>query len=307
MESRHRLDIRHAMHEFGTVSGATQEVRVNRLEDRHTPLIPFPHRHDFYHLVVVSSGTGWHEIDFRRFQIQPHQVFFMKPGQVHSWKMDPAVKGFVVEFGSEAIFEDQRNHSLSPSLIKLPDQLDLSSISQIHWDTCTSLLTLMLDEYELQRSHFETCLRNYLIPLLVTLSRGISNQQAALPRKEDSLLDQFLALVEEHFKSQHEVAFYAKKMHTSSKAITMRVSRALGKSARAMIQERCILEGKRLLAYSNIPISEVGYKIGFEDPSYFSRFFKTTTGLSPGAFRSQVRDLSHREKQEDLKKSGSLS
>jgi AraC family transcriptional regulator, transcriptional activator of pobA len=289
MVTDHSLDKLHEMLEFGTVHGATQEVRINRLEDRLYPLVPFPHRHDFYHLVVVTEGKGWHEIDFRRSKVGAFQVYFMKPGQVHSWMLHPKTRGFVVEFGGAALFEK--------SYDQLPDHIDFSDVSKSSQDSLLGLLELMLDEYEKRRGDFETSLRHFLVPLLIELSRASSNQSSAkfssnsagIASNSDPILQRFVQLVEEFFKSEHSVTFYAHHMKTTPKAITMRVTRGLGKSARAVIQDRVLLEIKRLLAYSDLSIAQIAYALGFEDPNYFARFFKKATGLSPMAFREKAR------------------
>jgi AraC-like DNA-binding protein len=262
------------MHEFGTVLGVGHGVRVNRLEKRLAPLVPFPHRHDFFHLVIVTAGKGWHEIDFRRYPVQPLQAFFMKPGQVHSWKLAKGTTGYVVEFGSDAT--DSRN------LTEIPDQIALPRFP--------TLVKLMLDEYENQAPGFENSLQHYVAILMIELSRHVSERKSA-SSASDPVLDRFLALVEEQFRREHRVEFYAKLLKTTPKAITMRASRALGRSARAVIQDRCLLEAQRLLAYSDLAIAEIGYELGFEDPNYFSRFFRALAKTSPGNFRARVKSL----------------
>ncbi|MFL5813621.1 MAG: helix-turn-helix domain-containing protein [Bdellovibrionia bacterium] len=274
MSSHNHLKKRHRMHEFGTVLGVGHGVRVNRLEKRLDPLVPFPHRHDFYHLVIVTAGKGWHEIDFRRYPVQPLQAFFMKPGQVHSWKLNQGTKGFIVEFGSDA--SDTRTFT------EIPDQINLPHIPTV--------VKLMLDEYENQLQGFEASLQHYVAALMIELTRYASEKKTA-DSASDPALDRFLELVEEHFRKEHRVEFYAKLLRTTPKAITMRASRSLGRSARSVIQERCLLEAQRLLAYSNLTIAEIGYELGFDDPNYFSRFFKTLGHSSPGDFRSRVKTV----------------
>ena len=284
MAANSSLDKRHEMLEFGTVHGATQEVRVNRLEERLYPLVPFPHRHDFYHLVVVISGRGRHEIDFQAYRVGPYQSFFMKPGQVHSWQMHPNTKGFVVEFGAAALFEQSADH--------LPDHIDLSEVTSSRRDWFFGLLELMLNEYENHGTDFEKSLRHFLVPVLVELSRAAQNNKgkgSKVKLASDPLVAKFAELVEQNFRTEHGVTFYARHLKTTPKAITMRVTRSLGKSARAVIQERFLLESKRLLAYSDLSISQIAYELGFEDPNYFARFVKKATGLSPGAFRQKAR------------------
>ncbi|MGZ3726505.1 MAG: helix-turn-helix domain-containing protein [Pseudobdellovibrio sp.] len=278
------------MYDFGTVHGNTQEVRVNLLENRLNPKVPFPHRHDFYQIVVMMTGSGWHEIDFRRLPAGPLQIYFSKPGQVHDWNISAKTTGFVIEFGREAVVV-QSSNLIHPtwSVDQLADHFDLSTIPKRRCDIVCGLFKLMHDEYENEATDFETALRHYLMALLIDLRRCVKAKVDST-WETDPVLEGFIDLVEANFKEEHEVEFYAKKLKTTSKAITMRVQRSLGKSARTLIKDRCLLEAKRLLAYSNFVISDIGYELGFDDPNYFSRFFKRHSGLNPSEFREKAKN-----------------
>jgi AraC-like DNA-binding protein len=291
MKSRQPIKRLHSMSEFGTVFGATQIIRVNRLEKRHKPLVPFPHRHAFYHLVAVTSGYGWHEIDFERFSISPGKVFFMKPGQVHSWHLSEKTQGFVIEFEESAIPTKGPETGTILQIVKsLQAHYAHSKTKAKYPSKVFGILKAMLSEYEDQASNFELALKHYLTTLLIELSR-LNESTATQPLSVDPTLDRFFSLIEENYQKQHEVAFYAQQLAASSKSLTMRSFRAYGKSARTFIQDRLILESKRMLAYSNLSIAEIGYELGFEDPNYFSRFFREHVGATPGDFRNKTRDL----------------
>ena len=60
----------------------------------------FPHKHNFYHLVLFTKGAGSHTIDFKMFDVEPYQVYFMTPGQVHSWDFEGEVDGYLVHFST---------------------------------------------------------------------------------------------------------------------------------------------------------------------------------------------------------------
>ena len=276
-----------SMKDFGPVNGILQEVRVDRLEDRRNSIVAFLHKHNFFQLMVIVRGGGWHEIDFCRYVIQPNQLFFVKIGQVHSWQLGPKTSGFLVEFNRETIAHNSTVICPSWSIGKISDQIGLKRVSSPVRRDISSLFELMFEEYTNERPDFETALKHFLIPMLIDLHR-LSDGKIVNPRDVDPLLDHFLSLVEENFNTNREVRFYSKKLKVTSKALTMRVIRALGKSARTVVLDRCLLEAKRLLCYSNISISEVAQEIGFEDPNYFVRFFKCQSGLSPGKFRTEA-------------------
>lgn len=275
------------MRDFGVVTGLKTTLRVQRFADRLVPLIPFPHKHNFYHLLLVTSGRGWHEIDFTRYPLERGRVYLMKPAQVHSWQLEKKPDGFVIEFEEEFF----KNHpslagEIQSLLQTLPDSFAVTDKAEFAAlvDSCESLIK----EYEAQKSESELLASLEMFAFLVRLSR-VKN----LPRLEsapsESFANRFIKLIEEHYQKHHDVEFYAAKLNITAKALTMKMTRLTGKAARTLIQERLILEARRLLAYSDLSVSEIAAHLGFEDTNYFSRFFRLKTGRTPGDFRKKAK------------------
>jgi AraC family transcriptional activator of pobA len=275
------------MHSFGVVSGLTNQVRVTRLENRLNPAVPFPHKHNFYHLVFIAKGKGWHEIDFKRYPVQSGSFFFMIPAQVHSWSMSKDTYGIVVEFENLTMFSGDEAYVLAEALRPSEDYLKLSGADKLEMQ---ELIEAMLKEYEEEKKDFEILLRLNLARLVLLFSRMIKNKPAPVSRIS-LFRDSFTELIEKNYKRHHNVEFYANQLGVTTKSLTSRVNRIIGKSVRDLIQERCILESKRLLAYSDLSVSEIALQLGFEDPNYFTRFFKLKTKMNPGKFRQKVRQV----------------
>lgn len=277
----------HPMSSFGIVAGLTKEVRVTRLENRLTPAVPFPHKHNFYHLVFITKGSGWHEIDFQRYQVKKGAFFFMLPAQVHSWSMSLNTTGIVIEFEKLSMFKGIENNVISEALNPAKNYYLYSRKSFEDIDLLCSELLL---EYEKELKNFEIMLTINLSKLLIMLSR---NAEIKAPKVTgvSKFRDEFTALVEQNFKTHHAPEFYSKALKLTPKSLNAKVNRILGKSVRDLIQERCILESKRLLAYSDLSVTEVALELGYEDPNYFTRFFKLKTKTNPGKFRHKVRHI----------------
>ena len=92
--------------------------------------------------------------------------------------------------------------------------------------------------------------------------------------------------VEQHFKTKHTVAEYAGLLNKSPKTISNIFSKFGSKSPLQYIQERKMLEARRLLRYSDMQIQEIAYEIGYDDIQAFSRFFKKQEGISPSVFKA---------------------
>jgi AraC-like DNA-binding protein len=132
-------------------------------------------------------------------------------------------------------------------------------------------------------------LRLLLKRFIIRITRLARRQliKTKLPEKELELIRQFNVLVEEHFKKFRQVGDYAEMMHRSPKTITNIFARQGGKRPLEIIHDRLILEAKRLLLYTDRSSKEIGWELGFEDPSQFNRFFKKQTTLPPKEFREQ--------------------
>jgi len=103
------------------------------------------------------------------------------------------------------------------------------------------------------------------------------------------LMQQFNNLLEDKFITLHKVNEYAELLHVTPNHLSETIKKITGKTAGDLIHERLILEAKRLLLHSAITAKEVAYALKFNDPSYFSRFFKAQTALSPEEFRKEIR------------------
>lgn len=283
--SRDKPRVLHPMDAFGHVRSLVKRIRINRLEDRLDPAVPFPHKHGFYHLLFITSGVGWHDIDFHRYPIAPGSFFLMKPAQVHSWALNPEAEGFIIEFEDD-VFAARDARPMRDFLASSADFYALPQDLGAYRDLCEE----MLNEYLAAEPFFELALQVNLTKLLIALHRFQPTPRQKWDEAQN-VLHRFKTLVEKCYSEHHDVSYYAGELDMSSKALTMRISRASGQSARSFIQERCLLEAKRLLAYSDLSIAELATACGFDDANYFSRFFKKKTGSSPGDFRSHSRRL----------------
>ena len=140
----------------------------------------------------------------------------------------------------------------------------------------------MSSEDNLQIEMLQMMLKRYLI-----LRTRLFKSQESYPNEkvELDLVREFNFLVEQHFKSKHTVSEYAELLNKSPKTLSNLFSKISSKTPLQYIQERKMLEAKRLLQHSNLQIQEIAYKIGYDDIQTFSRFFKKKAGVSPSEFK----------------------
>lgn len=269
----------HPIDAFGIKRVSLSSIRIERLENRIHPLVPFPHKHDFYQLILMTAGSGLHHIDFSTYKITKNQLFVMKPAQVHTWHLKGA-QGYVVEFNRDSL------HGMSTHALDMIKQLDFTpdalTFKTQEFEQLKTVTKLMMEEFMAEKEHLDLALRGYLMAFLIQVLR---NSPIGKQAKSIDILDRFRNLVEDNFKHEHRVEFYAKELKLTPKALTMQLSRLMGKAPRQLIQERCLLEAKRYLAYSALPIADIGYELGFEDANYFTRFFRLHEKMTPAKFR----------------------
>lgn len=155
------------------------------------------------------------------------------------------------------------------------------------------LLEVFKDEFETKDDIQGNMLRMLLVRLIISITRLARLQ--VLPMKlsespEFDLVRQYYILVEQHYKKQHEVQFYASCLFKSPKTISNVFKKIYDKSPLQVIHQRLLLEAKRLLTYSDQTSKQIADELGFEDAAHFSKFFKKMVGLSPSDLRNQLKN-----------------
>ena len=144
----------------------------------------------------------------------------------------------------------------------------------------------MASKDDLQNDMLQMMLKRLLI-----LSTRVYKEQTeltSLDKKQLDIVREYNYLVETHFKTKHQVADYAEMLNKSPKTLSNLFKKYNEKSPLQIIQDRTILEARRLLRYSDKSIKEIAYEIGYEDIQSFSRFFKKAEGSSPSEFKKAM-------------------
>ena len=151
-----------------------------------------------------------------------------------------------------------------------------------------SFWKMFLLESEEQDSFQIEMIRTMLKRYVILCTRIYKDQNNLIHEEETSLIREFNFLVEQHFRDKHKVSDYASLLNRSPKTLSNIFQKHSSKSPLQFIQNRKILESKRLLGYSDLQVQEIGYQIGYDDIQSFSRFFKKQTGHSPISYRMNV-------------------
>ena len=252
----------------------------------------YPHRHDHYEVLFLCDGEGTHIIDFIPYPVKPPVFHFISKGQIHFWQLTKPLKGYALLFPEEFLGFPSSNiiRAHDFSFFHHTDQIPHLYVDQEQVAIMKGLFEEIEQEFQDDNARSITVLRSYMHILLTKLNRlCTSNHPDKDSQTTSTLVRQFQQLVSEHFLLEHSVQDYAKRIGISSSHLRDTVKAVTGYAPGHFIRAQLILEAKRLLAHSNDTVAEIGYLLNFDDASYFGRFFKRETGMSPVVFRQQIR------------------
>jgi len=274
--------------EFGG-SGNAFVFDLVRLGGRGDIPRPFFHRHSYYHVLWMTHARGVHVLDFENFEIKPNSVFFIAPGQVHSWTSSVASTGFAINFSPEFFLQ---MYPRADDLVEFPF-FDIANSDPVLYLSAAQnvellpLLEEMAQEYDdAGRAWRHDMVRAFMLMLLTRLRRlhRPRDRGPARPRSY-SLTKRFKLMIEQRFLESGSVQDYAASLCVTDRRLNDAVKATVGKTASQLIQDRVLLEAKRLLIQSELGIAEIAYRLNFADPAYFSRFFKKHAFTTPGDFK----------------------
>lgn len=254
-------------------------------------LINKPHKHNFYLCVMFTKGSGIHEIDFNSYIINPGKVFFLRPGQTHFWRFDSDPEGFIF-FHSQEFYELKfLKHKLNSfpfyHSFQNPPILDLAKektdeqackFLEIYTENQQNHLFRELKIVSLINSVYIDFTREYTATL--QLQKTISSSYL-------KIFEQLETLIDKHFQSEKLPKFYANQLNITTKHLNRIVRKTVNKTTSDLISERIILEAKRLIVHTNDNLTTIANNLEFFDYSYFSRIFKSRTGINPMNFRKK--------------------
>jgi len=247
------------------------------------------HRIDFHVVLLLDTGPVRHMIDFAEYEVTAGDLLWIRPGQVHRFSKTSEYRGTVLTmqpgFLPRATVEATGLYRYDLPPLLRPDGPRLAGLR--------SSLTQLQREYEdtttLPPSLHTSVLRHSLTAFLLRLAHLAASSAEAARRQADTIFTLFRDAVERDFATNHSVSAYADSLGYSRRTLVRAVRAATGETPKGFIDKRVVLEAKRLLAHTDMPIGRVGAAIGFPDAANFSKFFQQHTELTPAAFRAELR------------------
>lgn len=247
------------------------------------------HKHDFFFVLAVQKGKGIHEIDFIQYPVHDHCIFILRPGQVHQLQLNVSSVGFLMEF--DLSFYQPKNtiteHRWKKASSKNYCEVEAARFMRLH-----SILESVFNEFASKNEAYLEAIKANLDLFFIEYIRQ-SRDPKSISKTETGYaqerFEELVHLLEKNISTMKNVSDYGDLLNVSSYQLNSITKASVGKTVSEMINEQIIMEAKRYLLATPNQIKEVADHLGYEDVSYFVRFFKKQTGHTPEAFRKNFK------------------
>jgi len=246
------------------------------------------HSHHYYHLVYFTEGSGEHIIDFESFPVKNGMLYFMRPGQAHQWKFEQQYDGYVINFSANYFdwlginsnllskFSFFKTMNLNEQVFMVEDEVQNEIIN---------MFESILKEYNQNDSFSNLKIALELMDLFVYSNRLYSPSTINVHEYQSLLIHNFQELIDKFYIEKKLPKEYAELLYITPNHLNALCKDVLGISAGELIRNRIVLEAKRLLVNRDLTVSEIAFRLNFQDASYFVKFFKKYTKFTPEQFR----------------------
>jgi len=251
------------------------------------------HRHrNLFQILLIERGGGEMTFDAAKLPFTAPAAILVPAATAHGFRFEPNVTdGWVVSFTEDAAstLTDRAGEALErlrglaeQPIVQIGDETERARLSAL----CAELF----EEHGLAREGYRLAMRG----LLVLIAVGVARLAASRARTgtvtlhpADATVAQLRALVDEFFRKERLLGFYADKLGMTVDRLNDHVKRSTGVTAGHLVRQRVLTEAKRQLVFTTQPIHDISEELAFADPSHFARFFRKQTGTTPHEFRDQ--------------------
>jgi AraC-like DNA-binding protein len=253
--------------------------------------LPHLDLNSFIKIIFIRAG-GKVMIDFKEYDLGQDALFFVNAGQYYL--IDDQCCGMMLYYNRDFYCIEIHDHEVACDGILFHNVYEIPVV-WLEGNRSAKMQEIFAEiksEIETNESSLEEMLRTLLKQIIIKSTRSWKqvhhlNTNSEEASSEIEFSRSFSQLVEWHYTRHHTVAAYADLLHISPKALNKRITRYSNTTPNEVIKNRIILEAKRLLVYTPLSVKEIGYKLGYDDPSYFVRLFSKQAATSPQNFRLQ--------------------
>ena len=248
-----------------------------------------PHRHDEEELIIITKGNLEHFIDFQKEVVTAPSVCYVPMGKLHKLMPRIGLEGWVITYKDEFIPDSE---------LSFYSKFATSSAIPLTGGTCINRFSTLCELINGVFSHPQCDMTtiNHLLKALITmiLAERKTNlpNESSIKNNQQNTFNTFLRILEENFRRPEGVQFYADKLNMSTRNLNLICKNNFDKSVSEIIETRKLIEAKQLLLNTDKTVSEIGYELGYNEKSYFTRVFHQKMGVTPTDFRDKTTKMS---------------
>lgn len=267
---------------------ATDAIHIERVSDRrslHSGHVE-AHRHPHLYQISLWKGGGRYLVDAVWQDLPARALTIMPPSVAHGFQIEAPADALVISAAIDFVAELKARSGSDVWTV-----LDGGAVLPLNDEVYARLAAMfgaVDEEYRFSTRHTRNALGCHLQLIVILVDRllGLASPDLALSA-DDRLLAAFLALIDQKLPQRWTLARYVEALGTTIYLLNRASCAALGRNAIEIVRERTVTEAQRLLLFSKISASEIGFMLGFDDPAHFARFFRRRTGLSPTCWRRE--------------------
>ncbi|MGC9493548.1 helix-turn-helix domain-containing protein [Vibrio genomosp. F10] len=262
-----------------------QLCRVIEISDEQEDPFLEPHRHEYWELVWCKENQGTQSIDFIEYKNRTNRLFTIAPGQVHRSEFVGNNVRLLV-FAPGFVETNQRSTKLVKSVFACgSDRSPYIDCNEQGIKYLEPLFNMLKEECEQGEKECDWALVESVINCFLRYLLRYAKASDRKGEQRDTRVGQLIELIDLHYKEEKKCQFYASKLALTSKRLNEIVKGERGKTVTQLIHDRIVLEANRDLVFSDKTIKTIALELGFEDPAYFSRFYRKKMSESPAGFR----------------------
>lgn len=247
------------------------------------------HKISFYVILLFTKNEGEYNLNFKDYEFKPGSLFTLRKDNIHKFYKNKGqgqllvfTENFILNHTNE--IEAAKTFTLFNEMLASPKlQLNKKEYQEV-----LDLVELIKNEYSEAKDDFSlSIIRNYIQVIITKLFRIKATKNSAFNnRKHLTMFLQLQELIEKQCFKHKKVSYYANELGVTTKTLNNVTQSVLNKSTKSLINEVVILQSKRLIINTQDSLTEIAYKVGFDEPTNFFKYFRKYAGVSPSEFKT---------------------
>lgn len=272
------------------------DFTIHKMEMVHQKPVQSPvFRANYFSFVLIKEGKSFYTIDDHKFYTKPHTLYFTNPGHLKSFGIEEIVHGFIITSSEEYLKQHIHTTVFDEFSFLLTEMVPPCYLDEVKFGELHQLAEQILEEQEKKSALRHKIVSSLFMVFLLKVKEFLMEDDSfkIAYDRDSEIVNQFKKDLESAFRSDTlknsdlQVAAFAEIQQLHPAYFSTVLKSKTGKAANHWIQDKTIIEAQALLSKSSTPIKEIAYRLGFNEPTHFSKFFKKHSGLTPNQYRNK--------------------